>query len=78
MQEYDIEDDTTFDFASSSVDDEDTTTLIVTKFMRENANFRCRNSSFTLRGGNENCTMFVAIQCEQFCTFRLTINLLES
>ncbi|CDW90748.1 UNKNOWN [Stylonychia lemnae] len=78
LQEYDYEDDTTFDFATNSVDDEDTIQLSVTKFMRDNANFKCRNSSYPLRGGNENCTMFIAVQCKSFCSFRLTINLPEA
>lgn len=31
--------------------------------MREGANFRCKNASYPIKGGNENCTMFIAIEC---------------
>lgn len=53
---FDISDDATYDFASNTFDNDDSQTISVTRVMRDNANFRCRNGSFPLRGGNDNCT----------------------
>lgn len=44
--------------------------------MRENTNPRCRNGTYPLRGGNDNCTMYTAIQCESICIFNFTVTVL--
>jgi hypothetical protein len=46
----------------------------VDKQTRENVNFTCRNTSFPIRGGNEICSVYIAVQCDGYCIYNLTIS----
>jgi hypothetical protein len=32
----------------------------------------CTNNTYAMRGGNHNCTLYVAVECEDLCAFTLT------
>lgn len=53
----------------------DAVSLAVSQSDREGVNLQCRNGSYALRGGNDNCTIYQAIQClSDVCVFNYSIS----
>lgn len=52
--------DFSYDYATTA-EEQDTQVLRVDKDMRENVNFRCKNASYPIKGGNEICSMYIAV-----------------
>ena len=70
---FSISDETSYEYATNTTDFPETTSLSVTPRMRQSINPACLNGSYPLKGGNNNCTMTIAIQCGQVCLFNFWI-----
>ena len=70
---FNIKDEITFDYATNTYDYPETTSLSITPRMRQSVNPSCLNGSYPLKGGNNNCTMTIAIQCGPLCLFSFWI-----
>lgn len=44
--------------------------------MRNKTNRFCANGTYPLAGGNENCTMYVAVHCLEICAFNLNVSVI--
>lgn len=65
----------TYNYIANSNSFPDIITLSASQTDRERVNQLCRNASFTVRGGNENCTIYQSIQClSDVCAFNYSIN----
>ncbi|CDW71175.1 UNKNOWN [Stylonychia lemnae] len=53
-------------------------TIQTERQQREAASSICKNSSYTLRGGNNNCTMWIGVQCEARCLVKLSSSLIQA
>ena len=70
---FSISDETTFDYATNTTNYPETTSLSVTPKMRQRVNPPCLNGRYPIKGGNNNCTLTIAIQCGQVCFFKFLI-----
>ena len=56
-----ISDDGSYNYASSVIEEMESQTIKLEKIMRESSNQVCKNGSYPLRGGNENCSIYIAV-----------------
>jgi hypothetical protein len=71
-----ISDDTSFDFASRSIEINEIQEIRVDQRMRESVNANCRNGATPLNGGQFRCNIYQGIQClSDFCIFNYSISL---
>lgn len=68
-----VKDDATFDYALSNMVFNDTVTIRLDQQMRNSTNRFCRNGSYSLMGGNNNCTLYVGVQCSDICAYNLSV-----
>ncbi len=53
--------DNTYDFVALAFESNETKTIKLDPNMRNSTNKMCGNGSYTLRGGNNNCTLYVGM-----------------
>jgi hypothetical protein len=56
-----ISDDTTYDYVSVIGESGDIPSIKLDKTMRTNTNILCKNGTYTIKGGNDNCTIYIGV-----------------
>lgn len=68
-----LSNDNTYDFVALAFDTNETKTIKLDPVMRNGTNRFCGNGSYTLKGGNDNCTLYVGMQCSGLCVYNLSV-----
>ncbi|TNV87279.1 hypothetical protein FGO68_gene6976 [Halteria grandinella] len=71
-----FKDDYSYDYAKSNLIFQETVNITIDQQMRNKTNRFCANGTYPLAGGNENCTMYVAVHCLEICAFNLSVSVI--
>lgn len=63
-------DDLSYNYITKVFESGDESSIIVDPGMRRG----CSGSIFTFRGGLDNCTMYVVIECQDLCIFNVSLS----
>lgn len=71
-----LSNDNTYDFVALAFDTNETKTIKLDPIMRNGTNRFCGNGSYSLNGGNQNCTLYLGMQCSGMCVYNLSVRVI--
>lgn len=74
----DIGNDGSYQYARISLEVNETLTIQINPQMRKSISNQCTNGSYALKGGFDNCTIYVGLQCASLCAYNFSVNLIAT